>query len=186
MSSKNKVLIKIATYTAAIVYIIFLIFKRPSIFKDYIEIIPNAITIATLISLFFNNCIWKHIPGFISNLFPSIKVPVLKNEYIGTIRYKKDEKCKEKSINIYFYQTFTTVRIKLTTDEIESNSITADIIEERGEYILYYTYITNPRSEYSENNPIQHGTCRLCITNLDDIKGTYWTSRKTIGDVYLK
>lgn len=58
-------------------------------------------------------------------------------------------------------------------------------MEENEQYVLYYTYITNPKSKYSKENPIQYGTCRLLINSTDKLTGTYWTSRKTIGDMEL-
>lgn len=76
--------------------------------------------------------------------------------------------------------------MQITTNEITSNTIVANLVEENEEYILYYTYITNPKSKYSKENPIQHGTCRLMLSNKDYLTGSYWTSRQTIGDIELK
>ena len=73
--------------------------------------------------------------------------------------------------------------MQITTNEITSNTIVANLVEENEEYILYYTYITNPKSK---ENPIQHGTCRLMLSNKDCLTGSYWTSRQTIGDIELK
>ncbi|HHY08835.1 MAG TPA: hypothetical protein GX530_10075 [Corynebacteriales bacterium] len=72
------------------------------------------------------------------------------------------------------------------SSEYASTSIVSTIVCENGHYILYYTYITNPKSKYSERNPIQYGTCRLELDNTMELRGTYWTSRRTIGDIYLK
>ena len=54
------------------------------------------------------------------------------------------------------------------------------------EFFLYYTYITNPKSKYGSENPIQFGTCRLSINVKNKLTGTYWTNRRTIGDIELK
>ena len=77
-------------------------------------------------------------------------------------------------------------KIQIKTNEITSNTIVGNLVEEMNEYILYYTYITNPKSKYSKLNPIQYGTCRLATSNPNNLIGVYWTSRQTIGDIELK
>ena len=59
-------------------------------------------------------------------------------------------------------------------------------MNENGEYVLYYTYITNPKSRYSTDNPVQYGTCRMTIQSDGLLTGNYWTTRKTKGDITFK
>ena len=80
---------------------------------------------------------------------------------------------------------FLTVNIEFRSDEITSNSITADIIEEHGKNILYYTYITNPKAEFEKKNPINRGTTRLIVEE-NELTGKYWTGAETTGDLRLK
>ena len=93
---------------------------------------------------------------------------------------------QQKDTFVRIRQTLLSVKVQITTNEITSNTIVANLVEENEEYILYYTYITNPKSKYSKENPIQHGTCRLMLSNKDCLTGSYWTSRQTIGDIELK
>ena len=75
--------------------------------------------------------------------------------------------------------------MKLKSDETSSKTITSDLVEENGEFVLYYTYITNPLSRCSDENPIQVGTCKLVIDNINDIRGHYCTSRNTLGNLHF-
>ncbi len=95
------------------------------------------------------------------------------------VESKKDTLVKVK-------QTLLSIKIQITTNEITSNTIVGNLVEENEEYVLYYTYITNPKSKYSKENLIQYGTCRLLTNDKNRLVGTYWTSRQTIGDIELE
>ena len=83
---------------------------------------------------------------------------------------------------------FTSVKIK--TDEITSDTVTSDLVEEHNSWLLYYTYETIPQAAFSEKNPAQYGTTRLEIEKpqyyfetVKHLAGKYWTTGKTIGDM---
>lgn len=116
---------------------------------------------------------------------PLEKTPRLSKRYKGEIEYGYDGNGGKKDISIFINQSLLTTSVKIITDEISSNSITSNLIFENGEYVLYYTYITNPKSKFSKDNPIQYGTCRIRVDDKNSLRGTYWTSRQTIGDIYL-
>lgn len=92
----------------------------------------------------------------------------------------------KKEAMIKINQSLLSTKVKIFTNEITSNTITSNIVYENGEYVLYYTYITNPKSKYSRENPIQYGTCRVISKSESELQGSYWTTRQTIGDIYLK
>ena len=106
--------------------------------------------------------------------------------YQGIIEYSFNGVAEEKETFVKIKQTLLSIKIQITTNEITSNTIVGNLVEENDEYVLYYTYITNPRSKYSKENPIQYGTCRLLTNNKNHLPGTYWTSRQTIGDIELE
>ena len=71
--------------------------------------------------------------------------PHIEGEYEAEINYLyKGGGKKESTVNIK--QTFLTVNVELKSDEMTSNSITGDIVEEDGKKILYYSYRTNPKA----------------------------------------
>lgn len=91
-----------------------------------------------------------------------------------------------KSIQINIKQSLLQTNVEIITNEISSQSITSSLVLENEQSILYYTYITSPKSRYSTNNPIQYGTCRIMIRDGELPVGTYWTSRQTKGDITFK
>lgn len=170
----KKAYCKISIY----IFIFLVAIKQPNDISEYISIIPKSIGLANISIYIFEKWLWRYCPF--------IKTPRLKREYNGKLEYKYNENKATKNIKVSINQTFTHVGIKLITNEAISNSIVAEIIEENGDFILYYNYRTNPYNKYSDLNPIQIGTCRLDVSNPKDINGIYWTNRKTNGDIFLE
>ena len=79
----------------------------------------------------------------------------------GIIEYNFNGVASKKDTLVKVKQTLLSIKIQITTNEITSNTIVGNLVEENEEYVLYYTYITNPKSKYSKENPIQYGTCLL-------------------------
>ena len=79
----------------------------------------------------------------------------LEKEYDGIIKYEFNGSRGTKNVDIEISQTLTTINISIKSNEITSNSITSELIEENNQFVLYYTYITHPKNEFSDINPIQ-------------------------------
>ena len=138
----------------------------------------EAISIALVIMTVYEKVLWKW--------NPLEKTPKIFGEYSAVLEYEFDGKIQKKKIKIIVEQSLLSTSIKIVTNEITSNSITSNFVNEKGEYVLYYTYITNPKSRYSTENPIQYGTCRMTIQSDGLLSGNYWTTRKTRGDITFK
>lgn len=177
MKNEIKYLTKLASAVVVILFSILSYFNEQYYTKEYWEILKDSLAYTIIIMGIYEKYIWKY--------DPFIKLPKLKENYSGVISYNYENERKEKDIKINIKQSFFLIYINVQTDEMHSATITSDIIEENGQYVLYYTYITNPDSKYSDINPSQRGTCRLLIDNVNEIVGTYWTNRKTIGDLRL-
>lgn len=120
--------------------------------------------------------LWKFIPWN--------RPPVLKKRYEGLIQYNYQGQYGKKPIAIDIKQTWLSIRVRAKTDINTSTSISASIVSDHDEYVLYYTYITNPLSSCQDYNPIQYGSCRLVIDEeAGTLSGRYWTSRRTVGDI---
>lgn len=185
MDSKISKLITKSTWLAFVIFVIrylmgyieLLSFLKCETWYDYLGAAGEAISVTSIIIALYDKLLW-HINPFDST-------PRLKGNYIGKLIYDYNGQRKRKDIKVNITQTSLKVIVKITTNEITSNTITSDLIEENGECVLYYTYLTNPSSQHSAQNPIQHGTCRLIQTDKNKLEGQYWTSRKTIGDIKL-
>lgn len=127
----------------------------------------------------YEKWVWRFIPWN--------RPPVLKEQYDGIIYYKLNGIAGEKSISVWIKQTWLGIDVKTKTDINSSVTITATILSEFGQDVLYYTYMTNPSAATQKSNPIQHGTCRM-VLNGDNktISGKYWTSSNTTGDIEWK
>ena len=137
----------------------------------------ESVVVALVLMGIYERYLWR--------FAPFRQVPCIEGRYLGTIEYAWNNESKEKQVDVVITQSFLSVNVKVTTSEVTSNVVVSRLIEENGEYVLYYTYITNPRSKVSKGNPMQYGTCRLVINSKSELQGKYWTSRQTIGDIML-
>ena len=177
MSDSHKKFLTIGLWVAVAVIVIRYLIVAPQSLYDYFGAAGEAVAITTVIMTLYNTVLWR--------FNPFEKAPRLMGKYEGIIEYNYMGEDKNKETEVTIRQTALSIRIGISTDQITSNSITSDLVEENGEYALYYTYITNPKSKYSDDNPVQYGTCRVIQLSKTRLQGTYWTSRKTIGDIEL-
>lgn len=138
----------------------------------------EAISVGLIVMTIYEKMLWRK--------NPFERMPQIYGEYSAILEYENNFEVQKKKIKIIVAQTLLSTSIKIITDEISSNSITSNFIYENGEYVLYYTYITNPKSRYSTNNPVQYGACRMTLQSNGLLAGNYWTSRQTKGDIVFK
>lgn len=178
MKSKMNYLLKLSAIVCGVIFLILKYFKGSGSLLDNWELITEAAGYSAIFTLVYEKFIWR--------IDPLIKIPKLEKEYDGIIKYEFNGSRGTKNVDIEISQTLTTINISIKSDEITSNSITSELIEENNQFVLYYTYITHPKNEFSDNNPIQYGTSKLLVDNKDEFRGIYWTTSKTKGDIYFK
>lgn len=176
MNFKIEKILKVFLVGVAFFVLINWFIQKPNDIIDYVQIIFGSSGVSTLLVVLYNKYIWKY---DFTNDFPSIS-----GVYIGQITYEYNNVLGKKEMKVKISQTFFDVKVSIITDEITSSTITSEIIKENSNYVIYYTYITNPKNKFSKGNPMQRGACRLDIFD-DRLEGVYWTSRKTIGDIKL-
>lgn len=181
-SSINSFLIK-GLWILLLVFVIRIVFDKSIDMLnitgyDVLGYASEAVFITSIFLGIYERILWRFIPVG--------SPPKIFGEYEGKIEYKYNGIESTKDAKIIIRQSLLTVNVKIVTNEVESSTIISDLVKENGDYILYYTYITSPKSKYSQNNPVQYGTCRLLINTDSEFRGTYWTNRKTIGDIYLR
>lgn len=145
--------------------------------EDIWSYISNSVAVVSAISFFYVNWGWR--------LNPFEKLPKLKKKYTGTLKYNYKNKPGEKPIELKIKQTLFSIKVISRTDINKSSTIIGNIVMENDEYVLYYSYRTSP-DLMIKNNPIQHGTCRIILDEIKELKGCYWTDRNTTGDMLLK
>ncbi|HFE5292393.1 TPA: hypothetical protein ACF9BR_002848, partial [Staphylococcus aureus] len=179
MNDKINHLIKITGWFTGLFFLLLIIVSCTVWQIGWIDIISYTVTISTFITIGYERFMWKWKLFRIFN-----KQADISGDYEATLRHFYGEGGIKK-VSVEIKQTFLTVNIEFRSDEITSNSITADIIEEHGKNILYYTYITNPKAEFEKKNPINRGTTRLIVEE-NELTGKYWTGAETTGDLRLK
>ena len=166
--------------------------KRPSSLKEWYACIETTSFFMTFISYVYIKWLWRYCP--------LEKIPRFAKKYTCKIHYTYGDGGTKES-EILIRQTLFSTHITIKTDEITSDTITSDLIEEHGSLFLYYTYITNPQAKYSKGNPIQRGSARLEIEmpeynlktwllkykyTVKHLNGNYWTTSQTTGDMILQ
>jgi hypothetical protein len=178
MTENTMKFVKKGLWLVLLIFIIRCLITKPISFYDCYGFAGEAIGIALILMGLYERWLWQY--------SPFEKIPKIKGEYFGYIEYSYNGNFDKKEATIKINQSLLSTNVKITTDEITSNTIASNIVRENGEYVLYYTYVTNPKSKYSKENPIQYGTCRVISKNESELQGSYWTTRQTIGDIYLR
>ena len=160
-----------------LIFVIRLLFSPPESFYDFIGITGEVVSITMALMGIYCSLLWK--------FNPLEKTPKIMGSYEGVIEYNFNGEFEKKDATVIIKQNLLSTKVQIVTNEIISNTITSDLIVENNQHVLYYTYITNPKSKYSKENPMQYGTCRLLINAKNKFTGNYWTSRQTIGDLEL-
>lgn len=133
----------------------------------------EAIGITAIIATFYERWLWRYIP--LEN------TPKLFKEYEGV--FISDYDNVERNARLEIKQTLLTVQVTLITGESRSKSISSSIDIILNEKQLTYCYLNTPRAMVRPRSEIHYGTAMLCIENLDEIHGQYFTDRKTTGDM---
>lgn len=145
MDNKTKSFITHCLWVALVLFVIrYLICSFNSLY-DFIGAAGEVISVTVIIIGLYSKLLWRY--------NPFEKTPKLMGTYSGIIEYNFSGKIEQKDISVTIKQTLFSIKVQISTNEITSNTIVGNLVEENDEYILYYTYITNPKSEYSEKIP---------------------------------
>lgn len=153
----------------AIYFIISLIFKENS-FLDNLDL---TTTITLIISVLYSQILWKY--------NPLEKTPKIYGEYEAKFISTYDKSVRK--MNVEIKQDLLSTRIYMTTKESKSESITSSLKKKQDSWQLIYSYENVPNSIEREHSEIHFGTCMLNIINNKITDGSYYTDRKTTGDI---
>lgn len=178
MANRIKGLIK---YGVAIGIGLFIIFKFIFPDKGVMQNISTAISTTTICMILYCNYLWRYMPKLVR------KVPKLYGEWNGIIKSSYDGFDKTFEFKIIIKQTLLNIYIDLLTDESKSVSITGELIKDnKNDYILIYSYRNEPIESVKNRSQIHYGTAKLSVVNDGELKGGYFTDRKTTGNMILK
>lgn len=111
--------------------------------------------------------------------------PILRGTWKGVVR-PSDRSGLEIEAYLSVRQTYSSVALRLLTDEMTSESSTARLIrEDEGLNVGEYGYQSIPRDVVRTQSPIHFGFARFeCVGEWPRrIEGSYFTSRRTTGEM---
>lgn len=135
---------------------------------------PSVLSFYGLLFIIFDGWVWKFLRRI--NL---IKTPGLAGEWSGYLKTSFDEHSSEIKATLRIFQTWTRIKILLTTEHSVSHSETASIVIDapEGKY-LSYQYINEPKSDAVKTMSIHRGTARLLFNEKDNtLIGEYYSGR---------
>jgi hypothetical protein len=145
---------------------------------------PAAIMVTMFLSCIY--LLWKF-PGLdILIQFLYGTKPNFQGTWKGKLSYEYAGEKKEKNVYLVIKQPDGYfINIWLLTDERISSSVFADIVPYKGGKRIYYSYETEDSSQNKEKNPLHSGFCYFTVGN-NSLKGIYYTSRKTTGELLFE
>lgn len=188
---------KLLLFFSTLILFVYWFINKEITISNIIECFGYSILLTSIVIRLIDHYFWKRILlffkkyDFLWNLLESYETPILKKQYDCLIDYNWKGKKGTKKTKVKIEQTYTSITVSLKTDEIESSTIISEIVKSNNQFILYYLYVTNPKAKFSKKNPIQLGGCKIILESLNEInsndtlRGTYWTTSKTIGDMKL-
>ena len=135
---------------------IFCILKKLGL--GYLTSISWTISVSTIIFIIYTSYFWR--------FNPFCKIPRIYGKYNIKICHKYNGG-GEKDAEAEIKQSLLNLTVTVKTDEIRSYSTAACIVEEHNCFVLYYTYIKDPKSKYEQGNPIMYGACRIVIEDIN-------------------
>lgn len=145
----------------------------------------EGISFTAIISTFFVSVAWKW-PIFKGWLIP---IPDLNGKWTGWLKYEREGQERKRQFSANIKQTLFSIIIELETKESSSRNFcgTFDIDKDKHLKDLIYSYMNEPKASLRDRSPIHYGTARLSINEDNTLmKGEYWTSRQTKGEMTLK
>jgi len=156
-----------------------------------IKKIPTVITIDFCMWLIFSKLAWKWkiFQGWL------VPFPVLKGTWSGVMKSTWIDSVTGKTLppipfTLVIKQSFLSISCMIYTKESSSESYSAEIIvdKETKRKQLIYHYTNRPQASVRDRSEIHDGTALLDIIGDKslEMRGEYWTSRKTTGDIEVK
>lgn len=135
---------------------------------------PSVLSFYGLLFIIFDRWVWK-----ILRRINLIKTPELFGEWSGYLKTSFDEHSSEIKATLRIFQTWTKIKILLTTEYSISHSEIASIVIDapEGKY-LSYQYINEPKSDAVKTMSIHRGTTRFLFNEKENtLIGEYYSGR---------
>ena len=149
--------------------------------------VPLAIVGYGAAQLLFTRWLWKtpYLHGWL------VPFPNLEGTWEGEIHSTSTgpgvERGRAISAQMVIAQSFEDITVTVRTEESESVSVAASLrASESGlGWTISYVYVNRPRARVRRRSVIHDGaaTCQIQLKPERQLKGEYWTSRRTTGEM---
>lgn len=157
---------------------------------DFFKVLPHVVTLDLIIATIFFKWVWKW-SIFKNWLVPFPDLNGTWEGYIKTtwINPETSETPPEIPAILTIKQTFLNISCVLRTAEMTSNGYSSGfkLDSENQSKQLSYSYTSRPSTMVTDRSPIHDGTILFDIVGdpAKKLKGQYWTTRKTTGEVIM-
>ncbi len=141
--------------------------------KSILDNLDLAITISLILAGIYSSWLWKY--------NPFEKTPKIYGKYKMTFISTYDN--SKRTMDVTIKQDLISNRIYMNTKESRSESLTSSIVTKKDVCELVYTYQNIPNATERKHSEVHFGTCKFCIINNKIENGSYYTDRKTTGEI---
>lgn len=179
---------QVAIFVVVIIWAVLLFVSGVTLKPSYLKPLSMAVSSAYFVLLAFDRALWR-IP-LVARLFHR---PVLRGTWRGEMRSTwidpaTGEGVAPIPIFLAIRQTYSTIAMRMMTEESSSRSLVASLEAPRDDVArASSTYQNIPRLLIQGRSRIHHGALMLEVqgTRADRLSGSYWTDRDTKGEVVL-
>lgn len=135
---------------------------------------PSVLFFYGALFIAFDKWFWK-----IAKKIGFVKTPYLNGKWVGYLKSSFDEHSSETEATLQIFQTWTKVKILLSTNKSISFSESASVVVNtpEGTY-LSYQYINEPKPNAVKTMSIHRGTARLLFKEKENtLVGEYYSGR---------
>lgn len=146
---------------------------------------PSVLFFYGLLYIFFDKWIWEYF-----RRVGIIKTPNLNGKWNGYLKTSFDDHTSKIKATLKIFQTWTKIKVILTTEQSSSYSEVASLVIEtpEGKY-LSYQYLNEPKSNALQTMSIHRGTVRVLFDEKKNaLSGEYYSGRgrQNFGSLYFK
>ena len=146
---------------------------------------PSVLFFYGLLFVIFDKWLWQYFKKI-----NFVKTPNLNGVWSGSLKSSFNNHSSEVKATLIIFQTWTRIKILLTTDQSSSHSETASIVIDvpEGEH-LSYQYINEPKPNAVKTMSIHRGTVRLLFNEKkNSLEGEYYSGRdrQNFGSLYFE
>lgn len=175
---RNKVFLLLASLSICMSWLLHVFFQKINFTPPWWSDIPSFVGFYEILLFFFDKRLWKI---SLIRKIGLVKVPNLNGKWNGYILSSYDHHEKQIKATIEIFQTWTTIKIKLSTDNSVSYSQTASmLINPPDAAMLSYDYSNEPMSKAINTMNAHRGMARhnyAMTKEKETLDGEYFTGR---------